>query len=227
MRQQPTSSAAFGILVGLLAWPACAALESGVYRVLPGTTVEERGDRVPNQSRVVPFSATVTFDLGTVPPSLTAVITNAVLEGGAPFALTVRSSFGIRLVDGTYRFSGDYLRDIQASGTQYYFDWRFSTSTNGQVVWSGITGWAGGHIWLVTISDITIVPDPRLDITQAGSQVTISWPATDTGYRLEQAGNLPAPDWSTITNTVAMVGERFSVTVGAGTAQGFFRLRKF
>lgn len=37
-----------------LAWPACAALESGVYQTLTGVTVEERGDRVPNGYRVMP-----------------------------------------------------------------------------------------------------------------------------------------------------------------------------
>src|SRR5437879_13852194 len=49
-----------------LAWPACAALESGTYQTLPGATVEERGDRVPNGSRVVPLSATLKFDLGEI-----------------------------------------------------------------------------------------------------------------------------------------------------------------
>ena len=81
--------AAFSILVDLLAWPACAALASGVYQTVPGATVEERGDRVPNRSRVVPLFATLAFDLSATEPSLTAVITNAVLEGGEPFSLTV------------------------------------------------------------------------------------------------------------------------------------------
>jgi hypothetical protein len=72
-------------------------VESGDYQTLPGATVEERGDAVPNQSRVVPLSATLTFDLSTAPPSLVARISNAVLEGGAPFALTVRSSTGARV----------------------------------------------------------------------------------------------------------------------------------
>ena len=116
LRQRLTPSAAFSTLVGLLAWPASAALESGVYQTLPDATVEERGDRIPGGSRVVPFSATVTFDLGVVPPSLTTAIPNAVLEGGSPFALTVRSSSGAQLMDGTYRFQGDYLRDIYPSG---------------------------------------------------------------------------------------------------------------
>ena len=85
MNQQLAKSAAFGVLVALLAWPACAALESGTYQTIPGATVEERGDRVPNESRVVPFSAAVTFDSNAAQPGLTAVIPNAVLEGGDPF----------------------------------------------------------------------------------------------------------------------------------------------
>src|SRR2546429_4185885 len=102
MRQRLMPLAAFGILVDLLAWPACAALASGVYQTVPGATVEERGDRVPNRSRVVPFFATLAFDLSATEPSLTAVITNAVLEGGEPFSLIVRSSTGAG-VDFEYR----------------------------------------------------------------------------------------------------------------------------
>lgn len=134
-----------------------AALESGIYRTTPGATVEERGDRVPNGIRIVPISATLTFDLLAVPPSLTAAIPNAVLEGGDPFALVVHSSSGNMLADGSYRFTGDYLKDIDPSGTQYLFDWRFRTATGGNVTWNGNTFWAGGHIWLVTISDLPMV----------------------------------------------------------------------
>jgi hypothetical protein len=107
----------------------------------------------------VPLFATLTFDLSAGQPSLTAVITNAVLEGGAPFALTVRSSSGSQLVDGSYRLSGDYLRDIYPSGTQYLFDWRFSVAADGSVVWNGYSYWAGGHIWQVTLANITLGRD--------------------------------------------------------------------
>jgi hypothetical protein len=154
---------AAAILLGVhfaTAWPAGAALVSGIYQTLPGASVEERGDQVPNGSRVVPFFATLTFDLAAAQPSLTAVIPNAVLEGGDPFALTVRSSAGAQLIDGTYRFTGDYLQDITATGTQYLFDWQFSTASDGSIAWNGNNYWAGGHIWIVTISDIPIVPEP-------------------------------------------------------------------
>jgi hypothetical protein len=226
MKPSLKTSAAFCLFLSVFAVPTDAALTSGVYQTLPGATVVESGDRVPNDSRVVPITSVLTFDLGAAPPSLIAVISNAVLEGGEPFPLTVRSSSGTRLADGTYRFSGDYLRDLYPSGTQYYFDWRFSTSTNGEVVWNGGTGWGGGHAWYVTISNLTIVPKPKLDITRVGSQVMVSWPAEHTGYKLEEAAGLPAADWSPVTNSVDHIQDRFSVTISAGSSRGYFRLRK-
>ncbi len=210
-----------------LAWPACAALESGVYQTLPGATVEERGDRVPNGSRVVPFSATLTIDLSAAQPSLTATIPNAVLEGGEPFALTARSSSGANLLDGTYWFTGDYQRDLYPSGTQYLFDWRFSASADGQVMWNGITGWAGGHIWQVTISDLALVPQARLSIAQVGTaSVQIAWATKFADHVLEYATSLPAAAWNTLTNAAVTLGDRLSITVDTDAGQRFYRLRK-
>ena len=226
MKRRLTPSTAVGLLVGLLAWPASAALNSGVYQTLPGATVVESGDRVPNGSRFVPLSAILALDLEASPPSLTAVIANAVLEGEAPFPLTVRSSSGARLPDGTYTFSGDYLRELYPSGTQYGFDWNFAASTNGGAVWDGMIGWWGGHLWYVTISNLTVAPRPTLEIARAGSKVTISWPAAYTGFELQQASALPAAKWNTVTNTVDVIADRSSVTVEASGSQGYFRLRK-
>jgi hypothetical protein len=221
--------AAVSIALGVhlaLAWPACAALESGVYQTLPDATVEEIGDRVPNGSRVVPLFATLTFDLG-AQPSLAAVIPNAVLEGGDPFALTVRSSSGVQLVDGTFGFTGDYLGDIYPSGTQYMLDWRFSTSTNGGVVWNGITGWAGGHAWYVTISNITLVAAARLNISRVGTaSVQITWATNFANHVLEYATSLQAAGWSTVTNAAVTIGDRLSVTVDTDDSKRFYRLRK-
>jgi len=210
-----------------LALPACAALESGVYQTLPGATVEERGDRVPNGSRVMPFAATVTFDFSAAPPTLTAVIPNAVLEGGTPFALTVRSSSAGQFGDGRNWFTGDYLHDLQPSGTQYLFDWKFSPSTNGQVVWNGITGWAGGHIWQVTITNLTLVPQARLSISSAGAaSIQITWATNFADYVLEYTGSLPTAGWGNVTNAASTIGDRLSVTLNTDDSQWFYRLRK-
>jgi hypothetical protein len=211
----------------VLAWPAWAAIQSGVYEVLPGTTVEEWGDRVPNRSRMVPLSATLRIDLSSTQPSLTAVIPNAVLEGGDPFALTVRSETGAKMTNDTYRFTGDYLQDLYPSGTQYAFDWKLSTSTNAGVLWNGITGWVGGHAWYVNITNVTLVPRPLLSILPAGTaSVQIEWSTNFLDHTLEYANSLPAPGWSIVTNAVAGAGDRLSVTVDTGASTRFYRLRK-
>jgi hypothetical protein len=210
-----------------LVWPACAALQSGVYQTSAGATVQEWGDRVPNGSRVVPFFATLTFGLSAPQLALTAVITNAVLEGGSPFVLTLRSSSGSQLVDGTYRFMGDYLRDIYPSGTQYLFDWSFSTSTNGEVVWNGTTYWAGGHLWYVTISNIALVPAAWLNISRVGTvSVQITWATNFAGHVLEYTTSLPALSWSTVTNTPINMGHSLSVTLDTAASARYYRLRK-
>jgi hypothetical protein len=169
----------------------------------------------------------VTFDLSATPPTLTARLPNAVLEGGDPFALTVRSVSGAQLIDGTYEFTGDYLRDISPASTQYLFDWRFSTSSDGRVVWTGITGWAGGHIWQVTISDIALVPQARLNIALVGTaSVQITWATNFADHVLEYTTSLPDAGWSTVTNDANITGDRLSVTVDTDAAKRFYRLRK-
>jgi len=210
-----------------LAWPACAALASGVYQTLPGATVHEWGDRVPNGGRMVPLFGILRFDLSSAPPSLTAVITNAVLEGGSPFGLSIRSSSGSELANGSYRFAGDYLRDLYPSVTGYAFDYTVSASTNGEVQWNGMDYWSGGHLWYVMISNITLVPVPWLDIARVGAaSVRIAWATNFADHVLEYTTSLPAPAWGTVTNHPINVGERLSVTVDMDISTRFYRLRK-
>ena len=225
LSDQLTTTSAYGWRANF--GPVREPVEPNVYRTMTGAVAEERGDRVPNGSRVVSISATLTFDSSTIPPSLTAEIPNAVLEGGAPFPLTVRSYYGQSLSNGTYQFTGDYLQDIHPSGTQYLFDWSFSASTNGDLVWNGATGWAGGHFWQITLSNLTLVPLARLSISPAGAaSVQISWATNFSDYVLECATNLPTAGWSTVANQVATNGNRVAVTVETNASQRFYRLRK-
>jgi len=211
----------------LLAMPVAAAVESGVYKVVPGASVVESGDRVTNGMRVIPLSATLQFDLSASPRSVTAWITNAVWEGGNPFPLTVRGSYAYQPSNGTYTFSGDYLQDKYPSETQYLFDWTFSPSTNGLVLWNGYTYWAGGHLWQIAISNITLVPQPWLTIAANGSSsAQIGWSTNFPDHLLEHASNLPTAIWGTVTNIPSTTGGRYSVIVDTYAPQEFYRLRK-
>jgi hypothetical protein len=207
--------------------PVREPVEPDVYRTIPGTVAGEHGDRVPNRSRVVPISATLTFDFSITPPSLTAVIPNAVLEGGEPFSLTVRSYYGYQLTNGTYRFSGDYLGDIHPTGSQYGFNWEFSAPTNGRVVWNGTAGWMGGHIWHLSVSNLILLPQAQLSITRVGTTaVQASWRTNFSDHVLECASTFPARDWSIVTNALAVTANRYSVTLDIDAPQRFYRLRK-
>jgi subtilisin-like proprotein convertase family protein len=199
-------------------------LASGTYQTIPGAIAVESGGQVPNGSRVVSLTATLTFDLSATPPSMTAVMDDAVLEGSDPFPLTVRSSLGARMADGTYRFTGDYLAEANPSIPGYFFNWTFSASSEGDVLWNGLTDWSGGHLWYVGITNVTLVSRPKLGITREGSQITITWPGT--GYQLQGAASLPASSWDNVTNAVDITNTGSSVTLEATGAQRYFRLRK-
>ena len=202
-------------------------VEPDVYRTISGATAEERGDGVPNERRIVPWSATLTFDFGATPPSLTAVIPNAVLEGGEPFPLTVRSYYGYQLTNGTYRFSGDCLQDIYPTGSQYGFNWEFSTPTNGRMVWNGTAFWGGGHLWYLSVSNLTLLQQAQLSITRVGSAaIQASWRTNFSDHVLEYAPSFPAAGWSTVTSAVTTNTNRLSVTVPTDASQRFYRLRQ-
>lgn len=64
-------------------------------------------------------------------------------------------------------------------------------------------------------------PSVKLGITRAGSQVTISWPATASGFILESAESLPAANWAPVTGV-----QNNSVTINAGVGTRYYRLKK-
>lgn len=198
-----------------------ATLESRSYQTVPGATMEEFTEPSPGQTYTHPFSATVTFDLEADPPSLTATIYNAVLERSDPFILTVQSDTFFRLANGSYRFDGPFIRN-----SQYFFSWTFSTNANGQLLWSGDAGWAGGHIWRLRVTDVAINPVAKLEIESAGSQITLSWAAADTGYILEQTAAFQPPAWTRVDTMPTMTVNRFTVSIDIGSTTAFFRLRR-
>ena len=62
--------------------------------------------------------------------------------------------------------------------------------------------------------------DARLTIVRNGNTLRISWPASATGYRLQGASSLTAPNWQ----DVASVDNCASVTIPGGGGAQFYRL---
>ena len=83
-------------------------------------------------------------------------------------------------------------------------------------------------VWQTQITElITSLPLTQLTITLAGTNVTISWPASASGYQLQSAPSLDPPvAWSAVTQTPSNNGTTISVVVPVSGGRQFFRLQK-
>jgi hypothetical protein len=62
---------------------------------------------------------------------------------------------------------------------------------------------------------------PAISWSRSGSQLTLSWPATATGFTLESTATLPATQWTPVSG---VVGNQVTVKASSGTR--FYRLQK-
>jgi hypothetical protein len=106
------------------------------------------------------------------------------------------------------------------------YDFPTNKRPNGNAV--GQVLFAGNRVFAVDANNgivaFTIVPpgaeSPTLTITRSGSNVTISWPASATGFILQKTTSLSSPDWQ----PVDTAGQNM-VTENAGAGNAFYRLR--
>jgi subtilisin-like proprotein convertase family protein len=80
--------------------------------------------------------------------------------------------------------------------------------------------------WELTVTSAEVLPE--LSIVQQGQDVQLAWPASATGYVLEDRLELadgPVP-WSVVTNAVIVINGQNSVVVPLDQSLRFFRLRK-
>jgi hypothetical protein len=80
-----------------------------------------------------------------------------------------------------------------------------------------------GGFWSM-IAVVQTAGAPTLTVVRSGSQAIISWPATATGYVLQQSPTLMANSWSASSATMTTNGGIISVTVPATSGYEFFRL---
>ncbi|MGI8966256.1 MAG: hypothetical protein ACR2H1_09250, partial [Limisphaerales bacterium] len=70
------------------------------------------------------------------------------------------------------------------------------------------------------------LPPLLLNVARSNNAVVFSWPAGAAGFTLQAVGQLPALNWSTVTNTASVVDDRKVVLVDAVGANQFYRLIK-
>jgi len=75
---------------------------------------------------------------------------------------------------------------------------------------------------------VVVTPPPSvfLNVSQSGSQLILSWPASASGYQLESNPGLDAANWTPTADIPAPSGGNLVVTNDTGGSMKFYRLHK-
>jgi hypothetical protein len=86
---------------------------------------------------------------------------------------------------------------------------------------------ANNDVWSTQVTELVVAPQVLLAIQMAGTNVTLSWSSTFTGYQLQSATNLAPPaNWSNVTQPPLTIADQLVVTLPAAAPNQFFRLQK-
>jgi len=158
-------------------------------------------------------------------------------DGSEAFLLTFSNVSAPGLWRGgyTFRVNGigyDLLHDLAAINGRGTIRIPFSHfSTAPQFVANQISLEASrveSQYRLVLDSIVTVNADtpPSVGlITAVAGEIQLRWSTNVTDFVVETAPGIGVP-WQTVSNTVSVIGDRFSVTVSASQSSGYFRLRR-
>jgi hypothetical protein len=66
---------------------------------------------------------------------------------------------------------------------------------------------------------------PKLSLTIAGTNVTLSWPTNAAGYALQQLTNVVTTNWTAVTNAPTVTNSQYNVMAPMSGVGHFYRLR--
>jgi hypothetical protein len=83
-----------------------------------------------------------------------------------------------------------------------------------------------GSVWSTRITELVTTPQVLLAIKPAGTNVTLSWPAAFSNYRLQSANDVTSPPgWSNVNQTTVTNAGQISVLLPISATKQFFRLQ--
>jgi hypothetical protein len=89
-------------------------------------------------------------------------------------------------------------------------------------IWNGAL--TAGQVANLYSAGPELVAGPPLDISAAGSQVTIQWPANATGFTLQSTTNLAGGVWTTVPGTPSATNGLNHLALPVAATQTFYRL---
>lgn len=71
-----------------------------------------------------------------------------------------------------------------------------------------------------------VVPGPALTIKESGNQITVQWPANAAGFNLQTTPNPASGPWTAVTGNISVANGLNNLTLTAGAAPAFYRLKQ-
>jgi hypothetical protein len=119
--------------------------------------------------------------------------------------------------DEVYDLALDSAGNVWVSG---------STSSSDFPIKSPILPKRGSYSVFVAKFSPVVVPPPLIQITRLGSTVTITWPASASGFVLESADSLISATWVPVTATPVTSGDQQGIQLAIEGRASLFRLHK-
>jgi hypothetical protein len=76
------------------------------------------------------------------------------------------------------------------------------------------------------MQNFEVLPPPALAVRREGASVSLSWPESEQGWRLESSTEANGLAWEPVAQPPTVVGGRWTVTVTELTGRRFYRLVK-
>ncbi len=151
------------------------------------------------------------------------------------------SGHGTKLVaaasDGQLYVSADTGRTWTAAVAPHASWQAVSCSFDGSRAFAAVWNvWNDGVSGIYTAQTLSPVSDgdpigtnasltgPALDIKLASGNAVVSWPASATGFRLQQTSSLSSSDWTDVPSAPVQAGDRNQVSLPFAAGNHFFRL---
>jgi hypothetical protein len=81
-------------------------------------------------------------------------------------------------------------------------------------------------VWATQVTEVIVTPTlPKLSITLANNNATVSWPSSASGFRLETTTDVASTSWTTVNQNLSTNGNQIWFTTPVTITPAFFRLK--